>query len=530
MSSSNTGHCRRRRHAALWPVWGLLMLMIVLPTQAGELTYMPPGTKAVGGVEDLVLIYHGQQSRVQWTRENILPYVAYLDEQGRPQDWFFDSFLFIEFATDDGVFIHHYRDTTRLPTIDDWVWLADCWFRPDAGLIGLEEAVSEVADAIGPDDHTVRVVITLPVPLKQDHQFGPLPGEHETLDLAVPANARRAMAWYIDRVLEKWCSSAYEHLDLVGFYWTAESITSDYLPLARWTSEYLHRRGLKHYWIPYNGAAGYTNWRDAGFDAVMLQPNYFFTEDDRPLSWFRTHALRTLTAHTGVEVEFDARALTDERFRRRMIAYLDAGATYGWMTDALLGYYEGGGALLAFYRAGDEGRALYDAVYRFVKGTWEPSGENEFKPIILVDRDVSRNLALASRGAVVHGAVEQPEWGDGITAEKMIDGDIYFYGGMYGFTAFYIPGSVIVELPEVATVARTQVMLFDLDARFFRYQIDTSIDGEHWEPAVDKSEGEWRGWQVDRFEPREAKYVRFTCLYNSANSICQVVELEVYPD
>lgn len=514
----------------------LALLALALPAAAqpaGEpegLHYLPPGTDASAGIEDLVLIYHGQQRRVEWTCENLLPYVAWLDEDGRPQDWFFDGFLFIEFATDDDVFIHHYRETTRLPTIDDWVWLAESWFRPDTGLIGLEQAVAQVGAALGPEDRRAKVIVTLPTPLPQDHAFGPLPGEEQTLDLAEPQNARRALAWYIDRVRAQWQAAGYQHLELVGFYWTAESIGASALPLARWTSEHLHELGFRHFWIPYYGAAGYNTWRDAGFDAVMHQPNYFFTADDRPLSHFRTHALRTQLAGTGVEVEFDARALTDERFRGRFYEYLDAGAFYGWMNGALLGYYEGGRAVLDCYRGGDQGRALYDALYRFVRGTWDLTGENEFPPLAPVERDPAANLALASRGAVVHGTPDVPEWEPGITPERMIDGDIYFYGGMHGFTAFYVPGSVTVELPEVATVARTQVMLFDLDGRFFRYRIDTSVDGESWQPAVDKSEGEWRSWQVDRFEPRPAKFIRFTCLHNSANQICQVVELEVYSD
>jgi len=392
-----------------------------------------------------------------------------------------------------------------------------------------------VAGTLGPAERKAKVVITLPLPLKEDGAFGPLPGEDATLDLAQPEHAHRALEWYIARVLEQWEAAEYEHLELLGFYWTAESIGADYMPLTRWTSDHLHDLGLRHYWIPYYGARGYSQWREAGLDGVMLQPNFFFTpagegQDDRPLGWFRTHALRTLATQTGVEVEFDARALSDERFRGRFYDYLDAGAYYGWMTDALLGYYEGGRAVLDFYRGGEEGRALYDALYRFVKGTYEPTGENDFPPLTPIERDNSANLALASRGAVVHGTPDVPEWRPGIGPEKMIDGDVYFYGGMHGFTAFYIPGSVTIELPEVETVARTQVMLFDLDGRFFRYRIDTSVDGESWELAVDKTEGEWRAWQVDRFEPRQAKFVRFTCTHNSANPICQVVELEVYGD
>lgn len=507
-----------------------LLAPCVAAAPAQGLSYMTPGTEAVGGMEDMVLIYHGHERRVEWTAENLSPYVAWLNEDGQPVDWLFDSFLFIEFSTDDGTWLHHYREQTRLPTISDWIWMADGWFRPNDGIAGLEGAVARAADELGAPPAKRRVVIGMPLPLAEDHAFGPIPGEAETLDLARPEDAQRALAWYIDRVCEQWEAAEFEHLELVGFYWTAEGINAQYGPLARWTSDHLHDLDLKHVWIPYYGAAGYTSWQHFGFDAVMLQPNYFFTSEDRSVDWFRGHATRVQVAHTGVEVEFDTRALTDERFRRRFYDYLDAGVAYGWMKGALLGYYEGGRAVLDFYGGGAEGRKLYDDLYRFVRGMYEPTGETDFPPLEVVDRDPTGDLALASKGAKVHDAADLPEWRPGITPEKMIDGDIYNYGGMYGFTAFYIPGSVTVELPDESPVARTHVKLFDLDHRFFRYRIDTSLDGENWESAVDKTEGEWRGWQVDCFEARRAKFVRFTCTHNSVNPICQVVELEVYED
>lgn len=513
-----------------WTWSGAVVAACVLAGPAQELHYQAPGTDAVGGIEHLVLIYHGQERRVDWTRENIMPYVAYLHESGQPADWMFDAFLFIEFGADDGTFLHHYREETRLPTIEDWIRLADGWFRPDNGIHGLEQAVEQAADTLGAPRAKRRVVIGLPIPLAEDHAFGPLPGERRALDLAEPEDARRALGWYIERVLAHWDAGEFEHLELVGFYWTAEAVRAPYGELAQWTSEHLHERGLKHFWIPFFSASGYTNWRDWGFDSVMLQPNYFFKEKDHPLDWFRVHATRTLVAHTGVEVEFDGRALTDERFRGRFYDYLDAGAYYGWMNDAVLGYYEGGGAVLQFYRGGEQGRRLYDDLYRFVRGTYEPAGERQFPPLRITQRDPDADLALASKGAKVHGALDLPQWRPGITPEKIIDGEIYAYGGMHGFGAFYIPGAITVELPEAAPVAETHVKLFDLDGRFFRYRIDTSVDGETWQPAVDKTEGEWRGWQVDRLEPREARFVRFTCTHNSANSICQLVEIEVCGD
>jgi len=508
----------------------LLPLVSVLAQEPSKPAYMPPGTPEVGGIHHLVLIYHGTKRRVPWTKEALLPYVAYLDKKGQPQDWFFDSFLFIEFAADDGAYIHHYVKGKRLPTIDDWNWLADCWFRPTTGLIGLEQAVEEVAQKLRHPDKKVKVVITMPKPFREDAAFGPLPGTTEKLDLAKAENQQKVLQWYIQRVLKQWQERAYKHLELAGFYWTNESIAGEDTQLATWTSDYLHRLKLRHYWIPYFGARGIGKWREAGFDGVMLQPNYFFRKKPLALSRFQSAAKIARMFGTGIEIEFDRRSLTDEEFRDRMIAYLDAGVYYGWMKDALLGYYEGGGAIKLFYENPETGHDLYQKLYQWVKGAYRPSGKFDFTKLPLVSRDNSQNLALASKGAKVIGAAARPEWSDEIGPEKIIDGNIDYYGGMCGFGAFPIPGSFTIELPKVTVVARTQTMLYDLDGRFFRYRIDTSRDGQTWEPAVNKDTGEWVGWQVEKFIPRQAKYVRFTCLHSSANKICQVVEFEVYSD
>jgi hypothetical protein len=113
----------------------------------------------------------------------------------------------------------------------------------------------------------------------------------------------------------------------------------------------------------------------------------------------------------------------------------------------------------------------------------------------------------------------------------MIDGDADNYSGNSGITWFGIPGSVTVELPQPATVARTQMLLFDLDDRYYSYRIDTSVDGINWEPAMDKSTAEARGWQVDQFAPRTAKYIRLTGVRNSTGqNLVQVIEFEVCGD
>ena len=79
------------------PLSLLLASTTLLGQEAPKPSYLAPGTPEVGGVRHLCLIYHGMQSRVPWTSDAIMPYVAYVDEDGVPTDWLFDSFLFIEF-------------------------------------------------------------------------------------------------------------------------------------------------------------------------------------------------------------------------------------------------------------------------------------------------------------------------------------------------------------------------------------------------------------------------------------------------
>lgn len=503
-----------------------LVVLACLPA-AGAPGYLAPGTPEVGGVRHLVLVYHGMKRRPLWNAENLLPYVAYVDEAGRPKDWLFDSFLFIEFSTDGDAWLHHYREGKPQPALADWQWLADSPFRETAGLAGLDAAVAKAGEALGDPGRRVKVVLTLPAPPAKERAFGPLPGEDGTLDFSREGDRQRALRWYLDEVVRQWRARTYRHVELAGFYWLAEAIPQADADLVRWTAAAVRERGFRLTWIPYHGAQGLRQWRERGIDAVMMQPNYFFRPGaDAAMLMQAARLSRAYGA--GVEMEFDARALADEDFRSRFWAYLDAGVKYGWMKEALLGYYEGGGALLEFLKKPEQGRELYDALYRFVKGTYQPSGKTALPDLPVIARDTKANLALAAKGARIHGCVRLKEHPD-LVPEKIIDGEADLYGGMDGFGYIAWPGSFTVELPEVATVARTQVLLFELDSRWFRYRIETSVDGQTWQPAVDKSEGQWRGWQVDRFAPRPAKHVRFTGIHNSANGLFQVVEMEVYP-
>lgn len=508
-------------------VWSLFVVSSAVAVEPGAFAYQRPGTPEVGGVRHMCLIYHGNKGRVAWTSEAILPYVAYVNEKGEPTDWMFDSFLFLEFANDKGTWLHHYREGKAQATAADWAWLADCWFREQTGLIGLEQAIEKAGAALKQRDHVVNVAITLPVPLRQVKAFGPLAGREGTLDFSKEADRVAALAWYIDRVLEQWRKHNYRHLRLVGFYWTDETISGENCGLVSATAGLVHAKGYKLYWIPYFGAAGVSQWRACGIDATMFQPNHFFSKElhrSRLVAAART----ALAAGCGVEIEFDGRAVTSPEYRERFWQYLDAGVEYGWMKDSLLGYYEGGDMVGRFARAKDKPvREMYDGLYRFLKGTYRSRGSLGPAGMRVIRIDQREDLALASKGAKITGCA-RPKDKPAVAPEKIIDGQTshYTFGTEYGY--FAIPGALTIELPTTQTVSLVQVLLFELDGRTFRYRVETSVDNQTWAPAVDKSQGEWCGWQADAFTPRSARYVRLTGLHNSANTNFQVVEFEVY--
>lgn len=500
-----------------------LVAALAMPGAAGG--YLPPGAPEAGGVRHLCLIYHGQARRPEWTRESLRPYVARVDAEGAPLEWLFDSFLFIEFATDSGRQLYYHAADRPQPDAQDWEWLADAWFRPESGLAGLERCVAETGAALGDPEHRVNVVITLPVPLREMTGFGPLPGTETPLDFSRGADRETAMRWYMDTVQGRFEQRGYRHLNLLGFYWTGESITRAEHEMVRWTADRCHERGLRLYWIPYFTGAGAGEWRELGMDAMMLQPNYFF-DGDGGLNRLRLAAQRAAGHHCGIEIEFDGRALTSPEHRQRLLDYLDAGAHYGWMTGALTGWYEGGGALGMLARDGGDGRALYDAVCDYVKGRHAARNSERLPEFLPPPMPGKHNLALAARGAKVLGAID--DGNPDLAPERMIDGDVSRYSGSSGLSWFHIPGSVVIEFPEMETVARTRMLLYDLDGRHYTYRIETSTDGKDWEPAVDKSAGEWSGWQGDAFTPRAARFLRLTGLSNSTGQhLMQVVEFEV---
>ena len=336
--------------------------------------YLPQGGSDALGAKHIMLWY----SHFDWHEPEMLPYVAFGKRNNLQDpnlvkyvDWFYDTFLFL----------YNFGDCRVTPTdINKWNFWLDKLFAPGKDLDSFNNTVDIVREqGVANPDHKVKVILMIPHPSVEQSNFGSLDGTSPSLNFSLKdqsaeeANEQRfnAVKWYIDQCLQKIQNDKYNNLELVGFYWMEEAADSVDGLLIQRTSEYIHNRDLKLFWIPMFDAIGYKEWRQRGFDAVMMQPNYFWPEKLKPVRIERTAAMAR-KYHMGVEVEFDG-SVANPFFRKRFYEYLDYGAKTRFMTDALVGYYEGGGGVLELFHSQDpELHELYIALYEFAKGTYKP--------------------------------------------------------------------------------------------------------------------------------------------------------------
>jgi len=154
----------------------------------------------------------------------------------------------------------------------------------------------------------------------------------------------------------------------------------------------------------------------------------------------------------------------------------------------------------------------------------EASAESETEPARSTARGVVQkgNVALASNGTTVTSVGKPIEM-----AADLLDGVTQpVPNARHAYSAW--PCEWIITFPKVYRLQQIRFRLWDLDDRHHRYALATSADGRTFVPLVDRSQGEWRGWQVIPFAPRPVKAVKLLGLYNSANSNFFVVEFEAY--
>ncbi|GAB3741470.1 DUF4855 domain-containing protein [Microlunatus parietis] len=334
--------------------------------------YLEPG-RATAGIRDLALIYNGQydNDRGNWTADELRPYLARVDRDGRPVGRLFDGVLMLGLLTPSGVDLG--SGWARQP---DWEWYRDKTFAPGGDLDQLDRAAGQVNAALPGPDRKTKVVLAIPNPGGTLTDFGDVDGDGITENLNADAvgreqalaNQEKVVRWWTAGLIERWRAAGYEQLDLVGLYWLPEQIDvgPDGPEQARRVAEVIHDHRLTAFWIPHFLAYKAFQWQEVGLDAAAFQPNYFFEEMDPARIEDAAGIARSYGM--GIEVEFDERAATDPALRERLLAYLRGGSRYGYQ-DAFVAYYQGVDALYRFATSTDpKTRELYDLVADFVAG------------------------------------------------------------------------------------------------------------------------------------------------------------------
>lgn len=300
------------------------------------------------------------------TEDEYLPYVAYLDSDGNIKDTFFDSFLYLPYTA------FNYNDYGR--SAAGWRTYLENIYTPDRNMDALDSCVAKTAGALSLTGYKAKVFTPIFYTFKTldsgaVNPFGDIDGDGKDEDFTRISDRKKAIKWIMDEEVKRFGEGNYSNLEFCGFYWFEESITysdPDETELIRFASDYAHKLGMKLFWIPYQQASGYSDWKELGFDLACMQPNYMFNNNYTGDILYSNAATTKLY---GMCVEMEINDPTNRQDASRYTEYIIAGAQTGYM-KAVKMYYQSGvpGAFYSACMSKDASvRKIYDDTYLYAK-------------------------------------------------------------------------------------------------------------------------------------------------------------------
>ncbi len=311
------------------------------------------------GAKDIMLVYGDRNEP-----EDLLPMVAYLDNEGNVKDTFMDGFLFMSHLNLPSGTLPHLENYMQ-----DWEYVFDQTFNGKCNFGTLDETVGNVKEALGFTEYKVKVYIEFLTLHDSVPDFGDVDGDGITEDTTTSEGRKKILDWYIDKTLTEFESRDYQHIEFDGFYWVNEAVNweKDDSHVIAEAAERVHAKGSNFLWVPYYKANRFFTGYELGFDAVCMQPNAVF-DTDAPLWRIPSCAAMTKARKMCVEIEHSYQALGDPAFARTYMLYLYYGVLTGYM-DAIHVYYDDvANFALMGYSDTELCRMQYDATYDFVKG------------------------------------------------------------------------------------------------------------------------------------------------------------------
>lgn len=329
-----------------------------------------PSYDVLNGVHNIFLAYNcfppetpeARKAVESFSVEELKPYVGYYGKDGKLQDTFFDSVLFLPYSA--------YTYSKYYKSAWGWKYYLDNTFAEGKNVDAMNTAAKEVGEELGVDCN-VQVFLSIfhPAPAYGEfpEKFGDLDGDGIDDDIKDHETKKKAVKWMIDEHIRRFNEKERSNLSLCGFYWFEEEMNyynADEFDVLFFARDYVHSMGYKFIWIPYYQAAGFCNWKELGFDIACMQPNYAFGTD-KPLSRLYTNAELTKKYGMCYELEIDqvGRYADSDRYKE----YLEAGIKTGFMHTVKM-YYQECRAFYYAYKSDDAFiRSVYDDTYLFAK-------------------------------------------------------------------------------------------------------------------------------------------------------------------
>ena len=325
----------------------------------------------------------------------LLPFVAYLDEEGNVKDTFMDGFIYWgpPVLPSGGAM---YSESVKR----DWEHMMKITFDGCNGLDKLEEVVGQVKETLNMPDYTVKVYFSMLTIMDNITDFGTgsyidsngnlvvkeavtytdeegnefvydgdCDGDGVNEDLTTSQGRINVFNWYINSVKKEFEARGYKNIVLDGFNWCNESVQygNDDSHIMTEAGQCVENADTNFIWIPFYEANRFYLGDEMKFDAVCMQPNYVFT-NDAPLWRFFTSAEATKTLNMSIEIEHSYQCLGDPDYARSYMLYLMYGVEYGYMDGIHMYYQDTENYALMAYSDNPLCRLQYDATYHFIKG------------------------------------------------------------------------------------------------------------------------------------------------------------------
>ena len=321
--------------------------------------------------KDILLIYTGYNSfKTDWTSEDFLPVIAYLNKNGLLEGRMFDTMLFIPYMFE-------------VPcTKAGWNSYMKNLFTQRRQLSALDAAVEQLNKITGRQDKE-KVILTIPYPDLNQQDFGQLEDGGPSLSFSeaqlgkeqATQNRFTAVKWYYNNLMDAWNRAGFKNLELLGIYWCEGSVNHYSIAgekeLVQKTAGLVRDNGQNFFWIPYYGAVGLGDWKALGFTHAFIQPGYY-NREYTPVERIDKAAELARKYNMGIEIQFDDEILSERYFNDLLHNQLDKAHQLGLDGNTTRAYYMGLRAVLnCAHSKSPQARTTYENLYKWLNGSYQ---------------------------------------------------------------------------------------------------------------------------------------------------------------